>query len=608
MSKTRDDLGRYEEKTPPDELKLIVEELANPITTIPEVSELVESSRESVRQKLHRLADQDEIKKQKIGAKAIVWYPANWFETTGTEETILFSDRREIVVDNATEETLGQLAKFAHLVDTNQSGAAIYKIRREDIWQSPFESLEQLRTSIRSVLSEESPHLEEWIERQWERAHQFELKTHPDGFTTLVSSEADLMDEVARKKLDGQKHLYRHLSDTESRVVDGTEGTIKRILYDAGYPVQDHRELETGSDLSIDLELELREYQEHWIERFIEQGSGVFVGPSGSGKTIASIGVIEQIGGETLILVPSRELATQWRNEILENTTITSDQIGEYHGGEKEIEPITIATYQTAGMDRHRELFEQREWGLIIMDEAHHIPAPIFRRAADLQAKHRLGTTATPVRESDDEKEIFTLIGPAIGTDWQPLFADTYVQEPDVEIRYLPWGSENERTRYQSAEGHEQLQIAGMNSSKVDAIRQLRQQHDGEKALIFVEWLDQGREYQEKLDHPFISGDTPHHRRDELFEEFRQGDRDTLIISRVGDEGIDLPDAEVAIVASGLGGSRRQGAQRAGRTMRPAGNSRLYMLATRGSREEDFAQRQVQHLVEKGIRVQEVDV
>ena len=153
MSKTRDDLGRYEEKTPPDELKLIVEELANPITTIPEVSELVESSRESVRQKLHRLADQDEIKKQKIGAKAIVWYPANWFETTGTEETILFSDRREIVVDNATEETLGQLAKFAHLVDTNQSGAAIYKIRREDIWQSPFESLEQLRTSIRSVLS-----------------------------------------------------------------------------------------------------------------------------------------------------------------------------------------------------------------------------------------------------------------------------------------------------------------------------------------------------------------------------------------------------------------------------------------------------------------------
>lgn len=607
MSKTRDDLGRYEEKTPPDELKLIVEELANPVTTIPEISELVESSRESVRQKLHRLADQGEIKKQKIGAKAIVWYPANWFETTGTEETILFSDRREIVVNNATEETLGQLAKFAHLIDTNQSGAAIYKIRREDIWQSPFESFEQLRTCIRSVLSEESPHLEEWIERQWERAHQFELKTHPDGFTTLVSSEADLMDEVARKKLDGQKHLYRHLSDTESRVVDGAEGTIKKILYDAGYPVQDHRELETGSDLSIDLELELREYQEHWIERFIEQGSGVFVGPSGSGKTVASIGVIEQIGGETLILVPSRELATQWRKEILENTTITSDQVGEYHGGEKEIEPITIATYQTAGMDRHRELFEQREWGLIIMDEAHHIPAPIFRRAADLQAKHRLGTTATPVRESDDEKEIFTLIGPAIGTDWQPLFTDTYVQEPNVEIRYLPWGSENERTRYQNAEGHEQLQIAGMNSSKVDAIRQLRQQHDGEKALIFVEWLDQGREYQEKLDYPFISGDTPHYRRDELFEELRQGDRDTLIISRVGDEGIDLPDAEVAIVASGLGGSRRQGAQRAGRTMRPAGNSRLYMLATRGSREEDFAQRQVQHLVEKGIRVQEVD-
>jgi DNA excision repair protein ERCC-3 len=256
-------------------------------------------------------------------------------------------------------------------------------------------------------------------------------------------------------------------------------------------------------------------------------------------------------------------------------------------------------------MDRHRSLFDSRKWGLVILDEAQHIPAPVFRRAADLQSRHRLGLSATPVRETDDEEEIFTLIGPPIGTDWGQLFDAGYVSEPEIEIRYVPWDDEMARNEYVSADGRERYTLAATNPAKLDVARYLLNKHDDAKALVFVDWLDQGRTFSEALDLPFISGETPHYRRERLFEEFRDGARRTLIISRVGDEGIDLPNAELAIVASGLGGSRRQGAQRAGRTMRPAGSALVYVLATQGTTEEDFAQRQMRHLSEKGVRVTE---
>ncbi|MFC6726858.1 DEAD/DEAH box helicase, partial [Halobium palmae] len=191
----------------------------------------------------------------------------------------------------------------------------------------------------------------------------------------------------------------------------------------------------------------------------------------------AAMGVIAAVGGETLVLVPSRELARQWRDELLDHTTLTEAQIGEYHGGEKEIRPVTIATYQTAGMDRHRHLFDSREWGLIVLDEAHHVPAPVFRRAANLQSKHRLGLTATPVRESDDEEKIFTLVGPPIGTDWDALFEAGFVKEPEVEIRFVPWTDELTLNEWRSAEGRERHAIAAQNPAKIDEVRRLRRRH-----------------------------------------------------------------------------------------------------------------------------------
>jgi DNA excision repair protein ERCC-3 len=442
---------------------------------------------------------------------------------------------------------------------------------------------------------------------QWQRANQFTLSTHEDGYTVLSAASENLMGNVARQKLD-EEHLHGPISDTESWVRDGAEAAIKRILWEAGYPVVDERDLDTGDPLEVELHVELRDYQREWVDAFVQKKAGVLVGPPGSGKTVAGMGVLEAVGGETLILVPGRELAVQWREELLAHTSLSEAEIGEYHGGTKQIRPVTIATYQTAGMDRHRSLFDSRRWGLIVYDEVHHIPSRVYRRSADLQAKHRLGLSATPVRESDDEEEIFTLIGPPIGTDWTKLFDAGYVQEPEVEIRYVPWRDDEARNEYASADGRERHTIAATNPAKIEEIRYLLARHDDAKALVFVDWLDQGREISEALDAPFVSGETPHWERERLFERFREGERRTLVVSRVADEGIDLPNAELAVVASGLGGSRRQGAQRAGRTMRPAGSALVYVLATRGTTEEDFAQRQTRHLAEKGVLVRENDV
>jgi DNA excision repair protein ERCC-3 len=582
-----------------------------PVVTAQQVARRLGTTQADAVGALEGLAADGSVQRVDVETDPVVWYPTEWGRLADRERVILFPERREVVVDAPTQYTRARLSQFAHLVDSTgerETGTRgyLYKIRQEDVWQSPFDTLSDLLAIMRSVLPRRSPHLEEWVETQWKRANQFRLYTHEEGYVVLEAASESLMGNVARQKLD-EDQLVAPISDTESWVRDGAEAAIKRILYESGYPVKDDRDLDTGAPLDVDLRVDLREYQRDWVEKFLDQKAGVLVGPSGAGKTVTGIGVLAAVGGETLILVPSRELAAQWKAELLRHTDLTEEQIGEYHGGTKQVRPVTIATYQTAGMDRHRSLFDTREWGLIVYDEVHHIPSRVYRRSADLQAKHRLGLSATPVREDDKEKEIFTLIGPPIGTDWSKLFEAGYVQEPEVEIRYLPWGDEMARNEWANADGRQRHQLAAMNPQKVEETRRLLREHPAAKALVFVDWLDQGEELAEALDVPFVSGEMPHYRRERLFESFREGDLRTLVISRVGDEGIDLPNAELAVVASGLGGSRRQGAQRAGRTMRPAGSAIVYVLATRGTSEEDFAQRQMRHLAEKGVRVTEND-
>ena len=587
-----------------------VEAEGRPLLTADEFARRLDESQADADEALAGLADDGLLERVDVENDPVVWYPTEWGELASRERVVVFPERREIVVDRPTQYTQARLSQFAHLVDTTGTEPGtrgyLYRIRPEDVWSAPFDGVADLILTMRGLFPRRYEGLEEWVESQWKRANRFRLYTHEDGYVVLSAATDDLLGNVAMEKLDDDA-VRAPISDTEAWVNEDAIAGIKRSLYEAGYPVVDDRDLESGDPIDAELTTDLREYQQSWVDSFLEKRAGVLVGPPGSGKTVAALGALAEVGGETLILVPSRELAGQWRTELLEHTTLSEEQIGEYHGGKKEIRPITIATYQTAGMDRHRSLFDSRGWGLVVYDEVHHIPSRIYRRSADLQTKHRLGLSATPVREDDKEAEIFTLIGPPIGTDWSQLFDAGYVQEPEVEIRYVPWSDDFARNEWANAEGRDRHRIASENPAKIDETSRLLETHPEAKALVFVDWLEQGEQLAEALDVPFVSGEMPHYRRDQIFESFREGDLRTLVVSRVGDEGIDLPNAELAIVASGLGGSRRQGAQRAGRTMRPAGGSRVYVLATRGTSEEDFAQRQMRHLAEKGIRVTERD-
>ncbi|WP_049981577.1 DEAD/DEAH box helicase [Halolamina rubra] len=587
-----------------------VEATGRPLLTADEFARRLDESQADADEALSRLADQGLLERVDVENDPVVWYPTEWGDLASRERVVVFPDRREIVVDRPTQYTQARLSQFAHLVDTTGTEPGtrgyLYRIRPEDVWSAPFDGVADLILAMRGIFPRRYEGLEEWVESQWKRANRFRLDTHEDGYTVLTAATDDLLGNVAMEKLDDDA-IRAPISDTEAWVNEDAIAGIKRTLYEAGYPVVDDRDLESGDPIDAELVTELREYQQSWVDSFLEKQAGVLVGPPGSGKTVAALGTLTAVGGETLILVPSRELAGQWREEIQRHTTVDAEHVGEYHGGTKQIRPITIATYQIAGMDRHRKLFDEREWGLIVFDEAHHVPAPVFRQSAALQSKHRLGLTATPVRESDDETDIYTLIGPPLGTDWSALFDAGFVAEPEVELRYLPWDDELAENEWGSADGRERHQLAATNPRKVEEIERLLADADG-KALVFVDYLDQGEAIADALDAAFVSGETPHHRREKLFESFRTGEREALVVSRVGDEGIDLPNAELAVVASGLGGSRRQGAQRAGRTMRPVGRAEVVVLATHGTREEEFARKQMRHLAEKGVRVHETVV
>jgi DNA excision repair protein ERCC-3 len=580
-----------------------LEAAGRPLLTATELSRELDCTQTEALAALEALPDK-QVASTSVESDPTVWFPRDYKQTADRERVVVFPSQRRVVVDEPSQFTRAQLSQFAHLEDANREGGYVYAVRQEDVWSAPYDDFSALRQTMRQALGARNDDLEEWVHAQWERARKFRLYTHDDGYTVLEASSADLMGNIAERELEAGQ-IRALISDTEAWIADDAVAAVKRALYEAGYPVLDTRHLDTGEDLPVDLRVDLRDYQHEWVNRFVEKQSGILVGPPGSGKTVATMGIMSAIEGETLVLVPSRELAAQWRETILEHTSLTDAQVGEYHGGRKEIRPVTIATYQTAGMDRHRHLFDDRKWGLIVYDEVHHISAPVFRRTADLQAKARLGLSATPVREDDKQKDIYTLIGPPIGTNWSALFDAGYVAEPEIEIRLVPWADEEAAAAYDDAVGHEKRAAAAENPAKIREIEAIQRDHHGAKTLVFVEYIDQGDAIAEALGVPFVSGEMPHARRRKLFDEFRHGPRDTLVVSRVGDEGIDLPGAEIAIAASGLGGSRRQGSQRAGRTMRPVGKARMYVLATRASKEEEFARSRTRHLQGKGIRVRE---
>ncbi|MFP4229672.1 MAG: DEAD/DEAH box helicase [Candidatus Nanohaloarchaea archaeon] len=512
---------------------------------------------------------------------------------------VFFEPQREIVLSHPDDETLNEISSIAHM-ETSSGEHYKFQVREMDIWNSDL-SHEEMREVYTRVVGN-YPRFLEWVERTYEKQQVFSIEHR--GHYHVLSSEDEERMEWARSIEKVRKNLSVDLSDTESRIAMGSKSRaeIKEALLKKGYPVEDNskfREVEEsiGADLR---DMELREYQKEYVGKAYSEKAAVLANPAGSGKTVTAIGLMAEIDAPTLILVPQRNLVNQWKREILDKTTVTEDQIGEYHGDEKEMNDVTIATYHIAG--EKTSLF-RKDWGLIIFDEVHHIPSDLFRKTASLQSTRRIGLSASPVREDTKEREIFALIGREIGGDWARFFSEGHVVKPDVEIRMVDWASDFYRHRYEEASGIKKAIIASKNPAKKQVLEDLLEEYEGKKTLIFCDWLDQGEDLSKEYDIPFISGETGFDEREEYFEEFRDRELDTMIVSRIGDEGLDLPNAEVGIVMSGQGGSRRQATQRAGRVMRPVGDAQVYMVATKGSNEEDFVKQQVELLKEKGVPV-----
>lgn len=515
------------------------------------------------------------------------------------ERAVFFEPQREIILSNPDEGTLNEISEIAHM-DTSSGDHYKFKVKQMDIWNSDL-SLEEMREKYTRILGN-YPNFLNWLERTYERQEIFSIE-HKGTYHTLEASEEERM-EWARGLDEIRDNLSVDLTEKKSRIAMGAKSRakIKEVLLKKGYPVEDNSKFrEVDKSIGCDLKgIELRDYQEEYVEKAYEKNAAVLANPAGSGKTVTSIGLMAKIDAPTLILVPQRSLIGQWKRELLDKTTLTEDQIGEYHGDEKNMKNITLATYHMAG--EKTSLF-RREWGLIVFDEVHHIPASIYKKTANLQSTRRIGLSASPVREDSKEKEIFALIGQEIGGDWARFFNQEYVLKPDVDIKLVEWESDFYRNKYNEASGFKKSIIASKNPAKIPEIESLLEKHKDEKTIIFCDWIEQGEELANEFDLPFISGETDFEEREEYFEKFRNDEIQTVIVSRIGDEGLDLPDAEVGIIASGQGGSRRQATQRAGRVMRPFGDAQVYIVATKGSNEEDFVKRQVEHLKEKGVPV-----
>ena len=444
------------------------------------------------------------------------------------------------------------------------------------------------------------------------------LKNPAHGLV-LESTEPAILAEIARHKKIAPM-LGQRIDDETVAVHPSERGRVKQELLKVGWPAEDLAGYVDGEahpiELSTEIESwELRDYQRYATESFWEGGSGVVVLPCGAGKTIVGAASMAQARATTLILVTNTVAGRQWRDELLKRTTLTADEIGEYSGERKEIRPVTIATYQvvtrkTKGEYRALELFDSRDWGLIIYDEVHLLPAPVFRMTSDLQSRRRLGLTATLVREDGREGDVFSLIGPKrYDAPWKELEAAGYIATAEcVEVRTTM--SETERMVYATAETRDRYRVAAGSDDKLRAVDKLLAKHDGQPTLIIGAYIEQLEEIAQRAGAPLIHGKTSNKRRGELFDAFRSGELSVLVVSKVANFSIDLPEAAVAVQVSGTFGSRQEEAQRLGRLLRPkadGGEAYFYTVVARDSLDAEYAAHRQRFLAEQGYAYRIID-
>ncbi len=448
------------------------------------------------------------------------------------------------------------------------------------------------------------------IAETMDRYGRLRLEKHPSHGLVLAGTDRPVFEEVLRaKKVQGM--LGARVDELTVFVHPSERGNLKQALLKLGWPAEDFAGYVDGEAHEIALAEDgwhLRPYQKEAVESFWHGGSGVVVLPCGAGKTIVGAAAMATAKATTLILVTNTVSARQWREELLKRTSLTDEEIGEYSGAKKEVRAVTIATYQVMttrrkGVYAHLELLDARDWGLIVYDEVHLLPAPIFRMTADLQARRRIGLTATLIREDGREGDVFSLIGPKrYDAPWKDIESQGWIAPADcVEVRVtLP---EGERLAYATAEPEERYRLASCTASKTRLVEQIVARHEGEPTLVIGQYLDQLDEIGEALRAPVIKGETPVKERERLFQAFREGKEKLLVVSKVANFSVDLPSASVAVQVSGSFGSRQEEAQRLGRLLRPktdGRSARFYTIVTRDTVDAEFAQHRQRFLAEQG--------
>jgi len=436
------------------------------------------------------------------------------------------------------------------------------------------------------------------------------IERDAEGQLILQSNDEAVLTEIAGARRIAPL-LIGHPSRGSFLVEPWARGQLKQELVKLGWPAEDLAGYTPGTPHPIDLKEDgwaLRDYQNKAVSSFFDGGSGVVVLPCGAGKTLVGAGAMATAKTNTLILVTNTVSARQWRDELLKRTTLTADEIGEYSGQVKEVKPVTIATYQILTAKRkgeyaHLELLDAMDWGLVIYDEVHLLPAPVFKLTAELQARRRLGLTATLVREDGREGDVFSLIGPKrFDAPWKEIEAQGFISPASCyEVRIdLP---QSERLSYAAAADDERYRMAATAPAKLDVVKRLVAKHPGERILVIGQYLDQIDELAEALNAPKLTGATPVDERERLYQAFRVGEENLLVVSKVANFSVDLPEATVAIQVSGSFGSRQEEAQRLGRLLRPKESglsANFYTLVARDTVDQDFAQNRQRFLAEQG--------
>ncbi len=543
-----------------------------------------------------------------------------------TDNPLIVQGDHTILVEVASpryEEARDQLVRFAELVKAPEH-VHTYRVTPLSVWNACAAGVSA--AEIIGALQEFSKypvpqHVAVEIRDFASRYGRLKLVRDDRGMI-LAANDQVLAEEIARGKHVAPL-LRERLSPLEFRIDPGARGEIKQALVKIGFPAEDLAGYTTGESLTFSLRsttiggepFGVRPYQQSAADAFhasggLHGGSGVITLPCGAGKTIVGMRCMAALQCSTLILTTSVTAVRQWINELLDKTTLLEDQVGEYSGLAKQVRPVTVSTYQIMtwrnGQESdfvHLSLFDSRNWGLIIYDEVHLLPAPIFRVTAGLQARRRLGLTATLVREDGREDDVFALIGPKkADVPWKILENQGWIATAKCTEVRLPL-PEDLRMPYAVADARSKFRMASENPCKIDLVRQILERHPDEPALVIGMYLDQLKALAEPLGLPILTGTTPQRKRDQLYADFKAGRIRVLAVSKVANFAVDLPDASLAIQVSGTFGSRQEEAQRLGRILRPKGGgnqAHFYSLVTRDTVEQDFALKRQLFLCEQG--------